>query len=57
MPNLHAAKVTVNGVRRTMRLCTKCLRRIKAEMAKKSLKVEETSPPAAQGSTLPGLSG
>ncbi len=30
--NLHAAKVTYNGVVRTMRLCTKCLRNVKAEM-------------------------
>ena len=32
--NLHAAKVTYGGVRKTMRLCTKCLRRVKADMAK-----------------------
>ena len=32
--NLHAAKVTYQGVRRTMRLCTKCLRRVKSEMNK-----------------------
>jgi ribosomal protein L28 len=31
-PNLHSAKVTFGGVRRTMRLCTKCLRRVKAGM-------------------------
>lgn len=30
MPNLHEVKVTYNGVRRTMRLCTKCLRRAKS---------------------------
>lgn len=30
MVNLHAVKVTYQGVRRTMRLCTKCLRRVKA---------------------------
>ena len=36
MPNLHAVKVTYQGVRKTMRLCAKCLRRVKAEM-KKSL--------------------
>ncbi len=30
--NLHSAKVTYKGVVRTMRLCTKCLRRVKAEM-------------------------
>jgi len=32
--NLHSSKVTFKGVRRTMRLCTRCLRRVKAEMAK-----------------------
>ncbi len=31
--NLHSAKVTYKGVRRTMRLCTKCLRRVKLDMA------------------------
>ena len=30
MVNLHAAKVTYQGVRKTMRLCVKCLRRVKA---------------------------
>lgn len=30
--NLHSAKVTYMGVRKTMRLCTKCQRRVKAEM-------------------------
>lgn len=29
--NLHLAKVTYKGVRRTMRLCTKCLRRVKGQ--------------------------
>ena len=32
--NLHSAKVTYLGVRKTMRLCTKCLRRVKEEMKK-----------------------
>ncbi|KKR87941.1 MAG: 50S ribosomal protein L28 [Candidatus Curtissbacteria bacterium GW2011_GWA1_41_11] len=32
--NLHSAKVTYLGVRKTMRLCTKCLRRVKSEMKK-----------------------
>jgi len=32
--NLHSAKVTYKGVRCTMRLCTKCLRRVKVEMGK-----------------------
>lgn len=33
-PNLHSVKVTFEGVRQTMRLCTKCLRRVKAQMVK-----------------------
>ena len=32
--NLHSSRVTYKGVRRTMRLCTKCLRRVKEEMKK-----------------------
>ena len=39
--NLHSAKVTYMGVRRTMRLCTKCLRKVKAEMALKVEKIAE----------------
>lgn len=39
--NLHSAKVTYMGVRRTMRLCTKCLRKVKAEMELKIKKVAE----------------
>lgn len=30
-PNLHWARVTVGGVTQRMRLCTKCLRKIKAK--------------------------
>lgn len=36
LPNLHSAKVTYNGVRRTMRLCTKCLRRVKSPKMKET---------------------
>lgn len=32
LPNLHYVKVTYHGVRRTMRLCSKCLRRVKAQV-------------------------
>ena len=39
--NLHSVKVTYQGVRRTMRLCTKCLRRAKSQMATKIVKKEE----------------
>jgi len=38
-PNLHSQRVTYLGVRKTMRLCTKCLRKVKAEMASKVSKV------------------
>lgn len=41
--NLHSAKVTYRGVRQTMRLCTKCLRRVKLEM--ESVKKEKFVPP------------
>ena len=46
--NLHSAKVTYlpagrqdRGVRKTMRLCTKCLRRVKSQMQPKIAKKEE----------------
>ncbi|OGD84552.1 hypothetical protein A2696_01965 [Candidatus Curtissbacteria bacterium RIFCSPHIGHO2_01_FULL_41_13] len=46
--NLHSVKVTYMGVRRTMRLCTRCLRRVKEEMRKaqevKKKTVEEGIP-------------
>ncbi len=41
--NLHSIKVTYKGVRKTMRLCTKCLRKVKAEMAK-TVKKEYKAP-------------
>jgi len=49
MVNLHSVKVTHKGVRKTMRLCSKCLRRVKGEMAKMTpKKVAANSPkPAA----------
>lgn len=28
-PNLHVARIKVNGITKKMRLCTKCLRQIK----------------------------
>lgn len=40
-PNLHSQRVTFQGVRKTMRLCTKCLRKVKAEMSKNVQKVRE----------------
>ena len=35
-PNLHWARVIVNGGYKRLRLCTKCLRRAKEEMRKKA---------------------
>lgn len=46
--NLHNARVTYQGVRRTMRLCTKCLRRVKAAMKKELPKRQESSGPEPQ---------
>lgn len=34
-PNLHWARVSINGVTQRMRLCVKCARKIKNEMKKK----------------------
>lgn len=34
-PNLQTAKIMVNGVRKRMVLCTKCLKTLKKEKAKK----------------------
>ena len=39
--NLHSVKVTYRGVRKTMRLCTKCLRRVKSQMQLKAVKKED----------------
>ena len=39
--NLHKAKVVYRGVHQTMRLCTKCLRRVKSQMQLKAVKKEE----------------
>ena len=39
--NLHSVKVTYRGVRKTMRLCTKCLRRVKSQMQVKIAKKPE----------------
>jgi len=30
-PNLHAAKIVINGIGKRLRLCTKCLRRAKRD--------------------------
>jgi ribosomal protein L28 len=40
-PNLHSAKVVYEGTRKTMRLCTKCLRLVKSQMEKPGKKSSE----------------
>jgi large subunit ribosomal protein L28 len=35
-PNLHPAKVVINGTLKRVRLCVKCLRKLKKEMIKKN---------------------
>jgi ribosomal protein L28 len=54
--NLHTVKVSYQGKRQTMRLCTKCLRRVKKQMKESVVektehkitipKVEESTPVA-----------
>ncbi len=48
-PNLHSARVFLNGTARRVKLCTKCLRSVKAEMAgvKKVVKVASEAPVVA----------
>ena len=58
-PNLHAAKIEVNGRSMRVRLCTKCLRLLKGRstMARKTLRLAQekeqisTSSPVAAGLT------
>lgn len=47
-PNLHATRVLVDGVYKRMKLCTKCLRRVKEEIkAKQKSFQSKTIQPAA----------
>ncbi len=54
-PNLHVAKIMVEGRSMSVRLCTKCLRMYKGKstMARKEMKLKEqtlsSSAPAASG--------
>lgn len=52
--NLHSVKVTYKGVRRTMRLCTKCLRKVKGEIVRleKRGKEEKLITPEVKPSTV-----
>jgi large subunit ribosomal protein L28 len=46
-PNLHSARVVLNGLSKKLKLCTKCLRM--AKQAQKTLKAEE---PKASGAPV-----
>jgi len=41
-PNLHSARIVVNGVGKRMRLCTKCLRLLKGTKIKTKVESAET---------------
>ena len=42
-PNLHSARLVVDGVRKSMKLCTKCLRIIKGQSQKVTTEKNVTS--------------
>lgn len=46
-PNLHVARISVNGSTRRLRLCTKCLRMFKGALKKATVKADK---PQAQAS-------
>ena len=50
--NLHSVKVTYKGVRKAMRLCTKCLRRVKSQMLAKIVKKPESTEQAPRALSL-----
>ena len=50
--NLHRVKVTYGGVRRTMKLCTKCLRRVKAQMESSVQVIKEKEIPSTSASVI-----
>ncbi len=41
-PNLHSARVSINGIMKRMRLCTKCLRKLKKPVGKVNKTTSET---------------
>jgi len=44
-PNLHSARITINGYAKKVRLCTKCVRKFKnATVNIKATEVIETTP-------------
>jgi len=47
-PNLHSARIFINGIGKRLRLCTKCLRRYK----KNSVKAKVSQPVMPQAITV-----
>jgi large subunit ribosomal protein L28 len=45
LPNLHAAKIVVDGTPKRVKLCTKCLRKYKESVKVKVATVEEITVP------------
>lgn len=43
-PNLHAARIMVNGAMKRVRLCTKCLRKAKKPVAKNTVTSKTITP-------------
>ena len=46
-PNLHSIRIVVDGIGKRVRLCTKCLRKLKKAMTKKEEAPKVESPLAA----------
>ena len=46
-PNLHNSRINVNGVVKSVKLCTKCLRRYKTSNIKTQVQKVEEAPVAA----------
>lgn len=46
-PNLHPARVMIGGIMKRVKLCTKCLRKLKKAMIKESKPVAPTVSPIA----------
>lgn len=45
LPNLHPARVIMNGVMQKVRLCVKCLRKLKKEMVKREIAIPKAESP------------
>lgn len=47
-PNLHPARVMIDGVMKRAKLCVKCLRKLKKEIVKKEVSSKAEFPTVAQ---------